>query len=252
MMVRATRQHSRLVTYEARPRQAVRFSMPANHLQRAGALQRWMIVVDLVVTLLIVIVAGNDAQVNMTHSLPEGLIEIGEATKGLWGGESEDVLGPEETCALDLESLTRGKEADGDLWTTLGLKDSESLGGALGERVDDRVFGDEGILDNSQKDLNGQVWKLVRAVVQGGETRTAAARCPRLGLAIGSGLKSRVRGDLIVPGDAVLAQQSLQVHIFILEILLLGAQRGVVAHFGLLFLVAAIPGEYCRHRDVIY
>lgn len=211
---------------------------------------------DLVGTLLVIIIARNYAQVDMTHSLAEGQRKIGKAAKSVWRSKGKDVSGPEEMRALDIESLARGKEADGDLRITLGLLGCKSLGGALSKRVDDRVFGDKGVLDNSQEDLHWQIWKPVRGVIQGGETGTAAAGCQRMGLVVdidivGSGLKCSVRGDLRVPGDARFAKQPLEVHIFTLEELVSSTQRGIVAELGLLLMVTAVPWESCRccHYD---
>lgn len=57
-----------------------------------------------------------------------------------------------------------------------------------------------------------------------------------------------MRGDGGIPGDSGLAQQTLKVHIFIFELLIQGAQRGVIASLCLLLLVAAIPWEDVVHR----
>lgn len=60
-----------------------------------------------------------------------------------------------------------------------------------------------------------------------------------------------MRSDSGIPGDSSLAQQTLQVHVLIFELLVQRAERGIVADLGLLLLVAPVPWEEGVHRGVV-
>lgn len=203
-----------------------------------------VVVVDAVGSPLIVVVAGDYTKIDVCDVLAEGKLQIGKAAQSLRGGKGECVLGPEDACALSLVVPAGGQEIDGDLGAPLGLGGGGVLGVQLAEGIEDGVLGHQCELHDAEDDLDGQMRQLVKGLVQG---RQAQASTPtRLGGG-GSGLEAGMRGDSIAPGNSVLAQQALQARVLILELAVLGSQRGVVAHLSLLLMVATVPREDGRH-----
>lgn len=120
-------------------------------------------------TLDVIVVAGDDAQVDMTYGVANGILQVGKLAQSLGAGEGEDISSPEEAFGFNVVGPAGSQEADGDLRTTLGLCDGESFGREFRKRVDNGIFGDKGVLHYSEDYFNRQMRKPVREMIQGGE-----------------------------------------------------------------------------------
>lgn len=80
-------------------------------------------------TLNVIVIAGDDTQVDMTHSVANGIWYVGKPPQSLRAGEGEYIPGPEEALGFDVVGFAGSQEANGDLRAALSLCDGESFGG---------------------------------------------------------------------------------------------------------------------------
>lgn len=109
----------------------------------------------LMLATLIIIIAGNDTEVDLQDLVSIVEAELAEVAQSLRGREDEVVRFPKESSALGIHGFVCCQKVNGDLVTSLLLFVGQMLSRSSTQRVDDWVITLHGEFENSQEDFSG-------------------------------------------------------------------------------------------------
>lgn len=173
-----------MVGREGREARSTHKSSPSHAIRLSGSLDdseilrplnvRVVIWIEAVGALLVIVVSGNNTQVDVMDTVTKLRCEVGETSQRLGAGKSEGVSRPKDAFAVHIVRLARGEKANSNLWSAFCLCNGEVLGFQLQEGVNDGIFGNQCILHDAKYHLDRQMRQPMSGLVQSGEAGAAA------------------------------------------------------------------------------